>query len=160
DPVEASEAVLEMRRLGGDGPDGIAAGNLEEMLRPLADSYRDWIDGLQGRLDDVPLELREAAADRIDAARNAHERIVEGIELLAKDRRARQAFGFANRAMALQRERTLIAAARRAGRPVPPPEIPKWRPFQLAFILLNLPSLTDPLHSDRGVADLLWFPTG
>ena len=40
-----------------------------------------------------------------------------------------------------------------------------WRPFQLAFILLNLPSLTDLHHPDRSaepsaVADLLWFPTG
>src|SRR5205807_4765542 len=40
-----------------------------------------------------------------------------------------------------------------------------WRPFQLAFILLNLPALTDLHHPERGadagaIADLLWFPTG
>ena len=40
-----------------------------------------------------------------------------------------------------------------------------WRLFQLAFILLNLPSLTDLHHPDRShdteaVADLLWFATG
>ncbi len=40
-----------------------------------------------------------------------------------------------------------------------------WRPFQLAFILLNLPALADPHHPERSVdetalADLLWFPTG
>ena len=41
-----------------------------------------------------------------------------------------------------------------------------WRPFQLAFILLNLPGLTDPTHpraqpmTERLGADLLWFPTG
>ena len=37
--------------------------------------------------------------------------------------------------------------------------------FQLAFVLLNLPSLTDLHHPDRShetdaVADLLWFATG
>jgi len=37
---------------------------------------------------------------------------------------------------------------------------PKWRPFQLAFILLNLPGLQDPLHDDREIVDLLFFPTG
>src|SRR5690606_9280404 len=36
-----------------------------------------------------------------------------------------------------------------------------WRTFQLAFILLNLPALTDPTHAERGkLVDLLWFPTG
>jgi hypothetical protein len=38
-------------------------------------------------------------------------------------------------------------------------------PFQLAFILLSIPSLADPTHKDRtkpieAFADLLWFPTG
>ena len=40
-----------------------------------------------------------------------------------------------------------------------------WRPFQLAFLLLSIPSLVDPAHADRtspleAYADLLWFPTG
>jgi hypothetical protein len=35
-----------------------------------------------------------------------------------------------------------------------------WRPFQLAFILLNIPALSDRLHPDRSICDLLWFPTG
>ena len=39
------------------------------------------------------------------------------------------------------------------------------RPFQLAFILLSIPSLSDPIHKERtstmeAIADLLWFPTG
>ena len=55
--------------------------------------------------------------------------------------------------------------------PLPPsstfdePKNRSWRPFQLAFILINLPSLTDLHHPDRSehptaLADLLWFPTG
>ncbi|MFM8443289.1 MAG: hypothetical protein ACKN9W_08110, partial [Methylococcus sp.] len=47
-------------------------------------------------------------------------------------------------------------------------DVPKnrsWRLFQMAFILLNLPSLTDLHHPDRSheteaIADLLWFATG
>src|SRR5690606_2614858 len=39
-------------------------------------------------------------------------------------------------------------------------EQPKWRPFQLAFQLVVLDSLQDPLSEDRDRLDLLWFPTG
>ncbi|HRQ80414.1 MAG TPA: hypothetical protein PKZ97_04780, partial [Azospirillaceae bacterium] len=37
---------------------------------------------------------------------------------------------------------------------------PKWRPFQLAFILLNLRSLVDKGAPEREIVDLLFFPTG
>jgi hypothetical protein len=37
---------------------------------------------------------------------------------------------------------------------------PHWRPFQLAFLLMNLPGIVDPHHPDREVVDLLFFPTG
>ena len=39
-------------------------------------------------------------------------------------------------------------------------EPPKWRPFQLAFLLMNLPGIAEPGHADREVVDLLFFPTG
>src|SRR5205823_13337490 len=35
-----------------------------------------------------------------------------------------------------------------------------WRPFQLAFILMNLKGIAEPAHPDREVVDLLFFPTG
>jgi hypothetical protein len=37
---------------------------------------------------------------------------------------------------------------------------PTWRPFQLAFILLNLRSLVEKGSPDREIVDLLFFPTG
>ena len=45
------------------------------------------------------------------------------------------------------------------------PKNHSWRPFQLAFTLLSIPAIKDPLHKDRveplqAYADLLWFPTG
>src|SRR5262249_42904648 len=36
----------------------------------------------------------------------------------------------------------------------------KWYPFQLAFVLMNLVSMSDPQASDRETVDLIWFPTG
>ena len=90
--------------------------------------------------------------------------------VLEKDDKALAAFRFANKAMAAQRVRSLFALNRRRGGKTDVEEfdVPKnrsWRPFQLAFILLSIPSLSDPMHKDRtrpvdAVADLLWFPTG
>jgi len=39
--------------------------------------------------------------------------------------------------------------------------VPKYRPFQLAFLILNIDSITD-LNSDarNKIVDLIWFPTG
>jgi hypothetical protein len=42
-----------------------------------------------------------------------------------------------------------------------PEEItPAWRPFQLAFLLMNLRGIAEPGEYDRYVVDLLFFPTG
>ena len=35
-----------------------------------------------------------------------------------------------------------------------------WRPFQLAFILMNLRSLAEPDCPEREIVDVIWFPTG
>ena len=86
---------------------------------------------------------------------------------------AEEAFRFANRAMWQQRIHSMFS------RKVRKKELKiedgvesldvagnrSWRLFQIAFILLNLPSLTDMHHPDRShetdaVADLLWFATG
>src|ERR1035441_2348196 len=37
---------------------------------------------------------------------------------------------------------------------------PTWRPFQLAFILMNLKAIANPTDDDRQTVDLLFFPTG
>src|SRR5262249_12309759 len=37
---------------------------------------------------------------------------------------------------------------------------PGWRPFQLAFILMNLVGIAEPGNPEREVVDLLFFPTG
>ena len=72
------------------------------------------------------------------------------------DRHARLAFRAMNEAVAR------AARQREAGQDGDPSaqRAPRWRPFQLAFILLNLSGLQDRLHPDREVVDLLFFPTG
>ena len=90
--------------------------------------------------------------------------------MLERDAQAADAFRFANEAMYLQRVHSEFALRRRRNEEITLDELdePKnrsWRPFQLAFFLIALPSVTDPTHVDRSaetdaIVDLLWFPTG
>jgi hypothetical protein len=162
DPRESDNPGLDMHKLGGAGAEGVPGPRLRDYLKPLAGDYLAWIEQhlSDELLPNVPPKLQEEAASHIEAAQIAHKRMLDGIELVATDDVARRAFCFANRAMALQRERSVRALARRRGEAPHLPVRTRWRPFQLAFILLNLPALCDRGHPDRNVGDLLWFPTG
>lgn len=159
---------LDMRGLG-DASDG----ELPALLEPLPRAYGEWLDRQEERLrrgDDGLGPFRDTGAEVLATARAARDRIADGIGLLVESAEARDAFRFANRAMALQRVHSKWAEHRRRGGERTLSDFDKpvrrsWYPFQLAFILLNLPSVTDPRHPDRShpteaVCDLLWFPTG
>lgn len=142
-------------------------------LDALPDAYRQWIDVERLKLHDPAqglADFQQAAQEAIGNCDKALTRIQEGLALLGQNPDAAEAFRFANRAMWLQRTRSLFAEKRRRKQEVSEeavdvPENRTWYPFQLAFILLNLPGLTDLHHRDRvgdseSTADLLWFPTG
>ncbi|WP_370011867.1 DISARM system helicase DrmA [Nocardiopsis sp. LDBS0036] len=178
DLPELADLVVDMSVLGRE--DGTAP-NTREALSPLVDGYRSWIARQRDRIDDPATRLvhdgadfRDSALANLREASRAADRIAAAIDLLDRDPNALAAFRFANRAMHRQRVHSIAAA----GDPrialddrvaaVDEPRNRSWRPFQLAFLLLNLPSLTDPAHPERSgggpggerTADLLWFPTG
>ncbi len=146
EPVKIPEVELSMEALGAlaDGEDASAA------LNPLVDHYRSWIDAQRDGLGAHNGDRRETAEELLRHAGIAAARIESGIEFLANDPDALDAFRMANRAVAR-------ALRQRLG---PDEPAPRWRAFQLAFILLNLPGLGDPHHSHRKIVDLLFFPTG
>ncbi len=161
DPRDDVDAELDMRVLGGAGYSGVEAAELVEMLQPLANAYGDWIETeLAPKLDQVDDLLRSRAEDHISDCRRGLSRIQAGIDLLMNDEETRLSFCFAMRAMAKQREQSVKSLARRRGEKVPLNVTVRWRPFQLAFILLNLPAMADRKSTERDIADLLWFPTG
>jgi hypothetical protein len=84
-------------------------------------------------------------------------RIAGGIELLKRDPLAREAFSFMNTAMAMANRRREAATRKTSPAAITPP---KWRPFQLAFVLLNLVGMTEKSNAEREIVDLLFFPTG
>jgi|SRR5579872_80 len=133
--------------------DGIGLG---AALADLPSLYGIWIDAERGKLAGLPTRRRETGERLISEMEMAKNRIANGIDILTRDGRARTAFRFMNLAVAMAARRRLAGAA---GDSNVLPE-PQWRPFQLAFVLLNLAGLIDRTHVDRETADLLFFPTG
>ena len=130
-------------------------------LTPLADQYETWVNDRRSDLSSLPSSLTDKAREHLDDCAEALGRMREGIDLIARDPFVFAAFQFANRAMLLQRVKSVESANYQQGKgrifDAGPPE---WRPFQLAFILLNLKGIAIPGSRDREIADLLWFPTG
>ena len=172
DLPELAGLVLDMKELAELDP-----GQLRSALMPLVDGYRAWIERAEARITEPGQRLESFTADaheNLRRASRAADRIEDGINLL-KTGPALEAFRFANRTMRDQRVHSIAAASRRRDEnldldsAVATADISKnrsWRPFQLAFMLLNLPALADPGHPERAedassaIADLLWFPTG
>ena len=146
--VEAPGVELGMAALGNLA-DGAAA---QQALTPLVTGYRSWIDEQRGTLTNLTGERRDTAEELLRHAGLAANRMEHGILVLAQDGDALDAFRMANRAVASALSRRLA----REGVVEPP----RWRAFQLAFLLLNLPGITDPTGFEREFVDLLFFPTG
>lgn len=129
-------------------------------LKVLTTRYRQWIDALD--TGTIPENLLEMADQNISDCKEIADRIDQGIELLDNDPKVRQAFQLANKAMLTQRARVTWLRHTEENRTSEPIEdnSHRWRPFQLAFFLLGLPSIADPDDPYHSMVDLLWFPTG
>jgi hypothetical protein len=170
-PTEADFSALSGLELDMKSLGEAAQGELRVKLEPLTRAYELWIAARDAEAQSAELTAhREAARGAVDRCRSTLERLRDGIELVAGNGLAAEAFAFANRAMHIQRVRSLMAEAAREGGTADRAaiDIPKnrsWRVFQLAFILINLRGLTELGHPDRtgegaALCDLLWFPTG
>ncbi len=157
-PAEISGVTLEMDALAGlaDGAEASAK------LMPLVNHYREWIEQQRVAMA-AEASLHAKRAKTVETlltnAGKTAARMARGIELLTQPD-CLKAFRLANQAMA-------TAARQRSGpmqgKSIAEVATPRWRPFQLAFLLMNLEGMTDPAgagKSDRETVDLLFFPTG
>ncbi len=143
-PGKVDGVTIEMEALA----DAESAADVRRMLERLPAAYESWID--QQAQTKVETHQQDVLVDLLNAARNVQRRIVDGLAAL-DDADIFLAFRLANKAMA--RQSRARDTKKQYGAPT-------WRPFQLAFLLINLRAMHEPLHHDRKVIDLLFFPTG
>jgi len=138
-------------------------------LEAFCEAYQEWIEEQRARISSLP-ERHVAAAERhLEACEEALRRMIRGAQLLREDAVVLRAFRLANSAMLMQRLHSDLQKQKRfPGEPGlvwpdyrnPPEGRARWRPFQLAFLLLCLDSVANPDSPERDIADLIWFPTG
>ena len=148
-------------------------------LRKFVNLYKNWIDRLYLEAKALDPKFSAPASKNIDACKKSYGRMCEGIETLEKDETAWNAFMLANRAMFMQRIHIGMQnkmAEEKADRYPGDSKITdwlnnldylvaddttsRWRPFQLAFLLMDINSIVFDNSKDRLLVDLIWFTTG
>ncbi|MBN1072075.1 helicase [Clostridium botulinum] len=143
-----------------------------DLLNSFANAYEEWIN----KLKELGNELKEKydgkiIEDRIKECENILFRVRNGINILGKNKNAYDAFSLMNRAMLMQRVHSTLSGSEHDRFPGDK-ELPNfdyynierkaasWRAFQLAFILMNIESISNPNCEERDIVDLIWIPTG
>ena len=142
-----------------------------ESLDALANAYEKWIvSAIEKNPEMKKDEFREHIGNPVlSDCKKALHRIRKGIDFIRTDETAFRAFCFMNTVIYMQNFIKKYSDSNKNGSLLTWREytIQKradnrfgWRPFQLAFILMNIKGLSDPLDEDREIVDLLYFPTG
>lgn len=151
-------------------------------VQNLVDGYGAWIDRLQEAANGLNEQHRNTAKRHIDECLRVRARMQAGLDLLKRDQAVLEAFRLANKAMLLQQ----IATKKLSRRPLaydaatrsvlpsgtcksplsllqgdpPLTGVGSWRAFQIAFLLMSLDGCVTDDSPEKGIVDLIWFPTG
>ena len=123
--------------------------DLSENMEYLFTAYQQWIDDSLSRIGALSSQRQTTAVSLMEKAKHAIVRMRNGVKVLETNTDAWNAFRLTNQAMASAAMQTR-----------PEDTDPKWRLFQLAFLLLNIDGMTNPTSPEREIVDLLFFPTG
>ena len=143
-------------------------------LELLINNYNIWIDGIDKT--DIKPKYQSIQKSNILECKELITRFQQGLSLLKNNELVKEAFQLANLAILLQqisskREKTDLTWSADHGAFVPEgdiktidhnnlPEDNRWRAFQIAFVVMSIPSLINPDDKYREIVDLIWFPTG
>jgi len=173
-PAQIDGLDLSMRDLATPGPGSVG------LCTQLVEGYQRWISEREQETASLAQEHQGAAGRHLRGCREALKRMRDGLAILKDDALAVQAFALMNRAMLEQQVHYELASNPqkqrrwiRKGdslvpeRPYSKPDLAdlpsgrgRWRPFQLAFILMNIRSMSQRASDERRTVDLIWFPTG
>jgi hypothetical protein len=126
-----------------------------EKLDGFVKNYETWIKSQNQKANQEDEEDKNTAIKIIKNLTVAKQRMQSGVELLKNDLNSKIAFATMNKAMLMQ----WISNDKNNGITKKNSQY-KWRPFQLAFILIALESVTNEDSNYRDTLDLIWFPTG
>ena len=148
-------------------------------LKTVVDLYSEWIQNLENISDTLDKRYKTTASKNIDECKKACERMYSGIQTLINDEKAYDAFMLTNRAMFMQRiqiNKQVELSGTNSDRYPDDVEIADflngldynkelaskalWRPFQIAFLLMDINSIVFEDSEERNIVDLIWFPTG
>lgn len=141
-------------------------------------AYEEWINGIKEKAKGLNAKYKAAAETHIKQCLEVLKRMKDGLKLLETDEVIYNAFQLSNRAMFMQLihrcmqiklkddiypgDKTIQEKLYNLDYRQEDNQYSEcvWRPFQLAFLLINLSSLTKPNDEERDLVDLIWFPTG
>ena len=146
-------------------------------LKGLVGLYETWVNNLEKTADSLDPRHKSAAVSNISECHRAYKRMYEGIQTLEENDRAYTAFLLSNRSMFMQRvhlgmqattsdkdrypgDADISTRLRNMDYRICDDLDARWRPFQIAFLLMDINSVVYDDSPDRNLVDLIWFPTG
>jgi len=150
-----------------EGDDGF------DSIRSVVDGYQNWIGERREEAKTLTGHRGQAAADHLRECEVVLARMRDGIEWIERDPTARRAFILANKsvlyAQLRQSDKEREVKIDRNGVPsidgTPPLKDwrqadPRWRAFQIGFIIVTARSAVLKEDLDRETVELIFFPTG
>lgn len=146
-----------------------------ESISQLVSAYEEWFNDISDQVKKLEQRYRIAAENHTSQCFEVLKRMKNGLNLLQTDSDIYNAFQLTNRAMFMQLiHRRIQNVDKYPGDENTQTTLQNfdyrkqdsqykeygWRPFQLAFLLMNLSSLSTPEQNERDLVDLIWFPTG
>ena len=144
---------------------------LKQMLADFIDKYDAWVVESKKSVEAESQDL-EVLGRLLSKAEHISYRMKKGLEYLTRDNSEKTALAFsiANQAMfEQQRNGKRYRNWKNDGKApfqLDETQEPKsgsygnWRPFQIAFLLTQIPGIVDPSDDSRDEVDLIYFPTG